>query len=113
MACALRASRQGGVDGTRTRGENTQQTLENKPDRASDVDGEKSRLTTARDESRPVETAHGAISEPSDAELERGILEAVKMGLGDVARSLSARLDARQRARAGNVVLDLDSRRRR
>jgi hypothetical protein len=41
---------------------------------------------------------------PSDAELERGILDAVRMGLGDVARTLSGQLEERRRARAGNVV---------
>jgi hypothetical protein len=49
--------------------------------------------------------------EPSDGELERGILDAVKLGLLDVARTLSGRLDARQRERASNVVA-LDTRRR-
>ncbi len=49
-------------------------------------------------------------AEPTDAELERGILDAVKLGLGDVARRLSERLEARQRAAAGNVVA-LDPRR--
>jgi hypothetical protein len=42
--------------------------------------------------------------EPSDAELERGILDAVRAGLADVARVLSGQLEARQRSRAGNVV---------
>ena len=42
-------------------------------------------------------------SEPTEAELERGILEAVRLGLGDVARTLSRRLE-RRRAREGNVV---------
>jgi hypothetical protein len=41
---------------------------------------------------------------PSDAELERGILDAVRMGLADVARTLSAQIEERRRARAGNVV---------
>jgi hypothetical protein len=42
-------------------------------------------------------------SEPSEAELERGILEAVQLGLADVARTLSRRLELR-RGGAGNVV---------
>ena len=50
-------------------------------------------------------------AEPSDAELEGGILDAVRMGLADVARSLSARLEGRQRAGLANVV-PLDARRR-
>jgi hypothetical protein len=53
-----------------------------------------------------------ATVEPTDAELERGILDAVRAGLGDVARVLAAQLEARQRARAGNVV-ELASRRTR
>jgi hypothetical protein len=41
---------------------------------------------------------------PTDAELERGILDAVRAGLFDVARTLSAQLEDRRRARGGNVV---------
>jgi hypothetical protein len=43
-------------------------------------------------------------AEPTDAELERGILDAVKLGALDLARTLDGRLRERQRARAGNVV---------
>jgi hypothetical protein len=60
------------------------------------------RLETVRDQSRPVETANGAESPPTDAELEKAIVDAVGLGLGDVARALAARLDAR--TRAPNVV---------
>ena len=57
-------------------------------------------------------TGLGAV-EPSDAELERGIVDAVRNGLGDVARVLAGQLEARQRARSGNVVhLDAAKRRR-
>ncbi len=42
-------------------------------------------------------------SEPMEAELERGILEAVRLGLADVARTLSRRL-GRRRSGEGNVV---------
>jgi hypothetical protein len=42
-------------------------------------------------------------SEPTEAELERGILEAVRLGLADVARTLSRRLE-RRRSGEGNVV---------
>ena len=42
-------------------------------------------------------------SEPTEAELERGILEAVRLGLGDVARTLSRRLE-RRRGAGSNVV---------
>ena len=53
-----------------------------------------------------------AASEPPDAELERGILDAVRMGLADVARTLAAQLDARQLATGGKVVpLDQSKRR--
>jgi hypothetical protein len=41
-------------------------------------------------------------SEPTEAELERGILEAVRLGLADVARTLSRRLERRRGG--GNVV---------
>jgi hypothetical protein len=41
---------------------------------------------------------------PSDADLEAGIIGAVKLGLVDVAMTLSDQLRARQRTRAGNVV---------
>jgi hypothetical protein len=50
-----------------------------------------------------------AASEPSDAELERAIVEAVMRGAMDVARMLSARLEARQ---PPAQVVDLASRRR-
>jgi hypothetical protein len=41
---------------------------------------------------------------PSDSELERGILTAVRLGLGDVARTLSAQLEERRTGRGGNVI---------
>ena len=49
-----------------------------------------------------------AASGPSDAELERGILDAVSLGLGDVARTLAAQLDERRRARRPANVLPFD-----
>ncbi|MGH7437599.1 MAG: hypothetical protein ACRENE_18125 [Polyangiaceae bacterium] len=49
---------------------------------------------------------------PPDGELERGILDAVRLGLLDVARTLSAQLEDRRIERAGNVV-SLDKRKRR
>jgi hypothetical protein len=46
-----------------------------------------------------------AASEPTDAELERGILDAVRLGLADVARTLSVQLEERRRNRLpANVV---------
>jgi hypothetical protein len=70
----------------------------------------------ASDEARPsapLSTSlprSAAASEPSDAELERGILDAVRLGLADVARTLSGQLDERRRLRGGKVV-DLATRR--
>jgi len=43
-------------------------------------------------------------SGPTDAELERGILDAVRMGLADVARTLSVQLDHRRMARVPDNV---------
>jgi hypothetical protein len=42
-----------------------------------------------------VETARGAESTPTDAELERAIVDAVTLGLNEVARTLAARLEVR------------------
>jgi hypothetical protein len=50
----------------------------------------------------PGLTGTGTI--PTDAELERGILDAVRLGLGDVARTLSVQLTERQRGRSTTVV---------
>jgi hypothetical protein len=52
--------------------------------------------------SRPLVT--GEKEPPTDADLERGILDAVKLGLADVARTLNAQLEERRRARGGNVI---------
>ena len=79
---------------------------------ARDAPIESPRLETVRDDSRPVETARGAESTPTDAELERAIVDAVRMGLGDVARTLAARLEARPRG-ANVVSLDHERARRR
>jgi hypothetical protein len=64
-------------------------------DRPPNPPAESPRFETARDESRPVEIAGGA--EPSAAELERAILDAVAAGALDVARVLASRLEARRR----------------
>jgi len=65
---------------------------------------------------RDSEPSRGALPRPvaaSIAELERGILAAVAMGLADVARTLSAQLEERRRAPPGKVVvLDIDKSRR-
>jgi hypothetical protein len=47
-------------------------------------------------------------AEPTDAEMERGILDAMRLGLGDVARTLSTRLQDRRRAHAPANVLDYE-----
>jgi hypothetical protein len=61
---------------------------------------------------RTFVTEHGAESEPSDAELERGILDALRLGLADVAQTLSARLDARHDKFSGIVDLTAERARR-
>ena len=43
-------------------------------------------------------------TEPTDAVLERAIVDAVTMGLADVAKTLAGRLEERRRASMGNVV---------
>jgi hypothetical protein len=52
-----------------------------------------------------------AASAPSDAELERAIVDAVRMGLGDVARTIAACLDERHRAAVPANIVELDRRR--
>src|ERR1700722_20022423 len=71
-----------GVDGTRTRDQNVNESLGNNLDRGSAGELESSRLETVHDHSRPVETVRGAEPTPT----ERGILDAIKLGLMDVAR---------------------------
>ncbi len=61
--------------------------------------------------SDPMPPRSAAALGPSDEELERAIVQAVGAGLSDVARVLAGQLEARQRARAGNVV-PFDARRR-
>jgi hypothetical protein len=43
-------------------------------------------------------------TEPTEAELERGILEAVRLGLADVARTLSRPLEDQRRGAPANAV---------
>jgi hypothetical protein len=50
------------------------------------------------------------IPEPSDAELERAIVEAVMRGLDGVAKTLAAALDERRRRRIPDNVVDLRAR---
>jgi hypothetical protein len=63
-------------------------------------------LPTSAAEGGPLPRS-AAASEPSDAELERGILDAVRLGLADVARTLAGQLDERRRARVPNNVVSL------
>jgi len=84
------------VDGTRTRADGTTEGLEITPDLGADPDVESPRLTAVRDHSRPVETIRGTERTPTEAELERGILDAINLGALDVARTLSERLAKRQ-----------------
>jgi hypothetical protein len=47
----------------------------------------------------PALPRSAAASEPSDADIERGILDALARGLDGVAKSLAGQLDERRRAR--------------
>jgi hypothetical protein len=60
----------------------------------------------------PVEgvAAHSVPVEPADSELERGILDAMRLGLVDVAKTLASRLEGRRRSPPTNVI-DFESRR--
>lgn len=49
----------------------------------------------------------------TDAELERGILDAMRLGLVDVARTLSSRIEDWRRARVPSNVIEFDARRTR
>ena len=62
-----------GGAGNRTRGENTQETLENKVDREHEGAGVSPRLATVRDAARPVETATGAHGDPVEQALAEGV----------------------------------------
>lgn len=72
---------------------------------------ESPRLATVRDEPKPAETARG--SEPTDAEMERAIVDAVTGGAIDVARVLAAQLEERRHARTPANVVHLARDRRR
>jgi hypothetical protein len=76
---------------------------ENKPDCETNGAPESSSLETVRDPSRTLVTERGT-EPPTDAEMERGILDAVRLGALDVARVLARQLEERRRERAGNVV---------
>jgi hypothetical protein len=65
--------------------------------------------TRAEIESRPATSSPHSPTQfeaepPSDAELERAIVQAVTASAFDVARTLATQLEERRRARAGNVV---------
>jgi hypothetical protein len=88
-------AKQGGAEGNRTRPENTHETLENKPDRAPGGAEETSTLATNLDPPKPAEAAPGPVP-PSEAELERAIVQAVTLGAVDVARTLAVQLEKRR-----------------
>ncbi len=67
---------------------------------ASEPAVESPRLNTSRDEPTRADAEPG--TEPTDVELERGILDAMRIGLVDVARTLATRLEGRRAL--GNVV---------
>jgi hypothetical protein len=69
-------------------------TLENKGNRVPDAESKSFALSTTHDPSERLASAPKSVS---DEELERAIVEAVMQGLGDVARALAARLEARRR----------------
>jgi len=54
-----------------------------------------------------------AVSEPSDADIERGILDALARGLDGVAKSLAGQLDERRRARVPANVESIEQARAR
>jgi hypothetical protein len=58
----------------------------------------------------PVEgvAAHSVPIQPTDSELERGILDAMRLGLVDIARTLSAQLDKRRRPITPDNVVPID-----
>ena len=99
------------MDGTRTRAENAHEATEITEGCEPEREIESPRVETVGDRSQRVVTTGGAESEPTDTELERGILDAVKLGAVDVARTLSARLDDRRRVRVPNNVVDYDTER--
>jgi hypothetical protein len=84
------------VDGTRTRAESDLERYETTTDLAADPVVQSPRRATVRDHSRPVETIRGTERAPTEAELERGILDAINLGALDVARTLSERLAKRE-----------------
>jgi hypothetical protein len=61
----------------------------------------------------PLLRHSAAAFEPTDGELETAIVDAVRQGLGDVARVLAGQLEARQRARIPANVHAIDTARRR
>ncbi len=84
--------------------------LENKPDRRAEAENESPRIETARDEPRPLATSSG--TEPSDAEMERAIVEAVMARAIDVARTLASRLeDDVERQRSSDITREREKRR--
>lgn len=100
----------GGGAGNRTRPQNELESLSNKLDPVIDAPTVSSPIVTVHDEPKRDERA--AMTEPTDAELERGILDAIRAGALDVARVLGVQLEDRRRARVPANVVPLDVARR-
>ncbi|MGD0678198.1 MAG: hypothetical protein ABSC94_22535 [Polyangiaceae bacterium] len=94
------------TDGFRTRAENGPESLENKPKDAPDGATVSSPHVTDRDRLLPDEHSH-----VTDEQLERAIVDAVTMGLVDVAQTLARQLEARRAARLPANVVPLDGKR--
>jgi hypothetical protein len=92
---AIAESSRGAGHEVRTRAENEHESPEIQPDRVPSEGERIDPFVTVRD--RPQQL--------TDTELERAIVQAVTMGLGDVARTLAARLEERRRVTLpANVV---------
>jgi len=101
----------GGGAGNRTRPENAPESLEKQPLGECAPLTDSSPFATVRDHSIPLDAT--AMTAPSDSAIERAIVDAVTMGLGDVARTLAARLEERKKARLPANVVDFEGRRKR
>ncbi len=106
------SSKLSGVDGTRTPGDTGAPKAENLPGSSMLPEGPKSETTRDEPVSRPFARMSRPFANPNPkltvAELERAIVDAVRMGVGRVAETLAVSLDA---LRQGLKVIDLESRR--
>jgi hypothetical protein len=98
-----------GVDGTRTREENTHETTEIQPDRGSDGPTDSPALATTpvaisgQTQWAPASFATSLRTEPSEAEIEAAIVRAVGAGAFEVATALSKRLEGRRHEHVGSL----------